>query len=87
VTAVLTAERPLADAVRQLPGPGVTLARQDTLQLRGLMDDAIRALHRCRLLGESARELAAAGLASHQGYGRRGALVALSPRATIDSRS
>jgi hypothetical protein len=87
VTAVLAAERPLADAVRQLPRRGVTLDPGQQRQLRALVGDAIRTLYRCQQLGQAARDMAAAGLAAHHGYGRRGALVAASPRATIDSRS
>jgi len=87
VVAVLTAERPLADAVRQLPGRGAPLTPEQRSRLRILVDDAVRTLHRCRQLGESAREMAAAGLAAHHGYGRHGALVAASPRTTINSRS
>jgi hypothetical protein len=55
--------------------------------LRIFVDDAVRALYRCQKLGEAAREMAAAGLAAHHGYGRRGALVTASPRTTFDSRS
>jgi hypothetical protein len=87
VAAVLAAERPLADAVRQLPGRGFTLTPEQQSRLRVLVDDTVRALQRCRQLGETARDMAAAGLAAHHGYGRRGALVAASPRTTIDSRS
>jgi hypothetical protein len=87
VAAVLAAERPLADAVRQLPGRGITLTPDQQSRLRIFVDDAVRALYRCQKLGEAAREMAAAGLAAHQGYGRRGALVTASPRTTIDSRS
>jgi hypothetical protein len=87
VAAVLAAERPLADAVRQLPGRGVTLTPDEQSRLRIFVDDAVRALYRCQKLGEAAREMAAAGLAAHHGYGRRGALVTASPRTTIDSRS
>jgi hypothetical protein len=87
VAAVLAAERPLADAVRQLPGRGITLTPDQQSRLRIFVDDAVRALYRCQKLGEAAREMAAAGLAAHHGYGRRGALVTASLRTTIDSRS
>jgi Spy/CpxP family protein refolding chaperone len=87
VAAVLTAERPLADAVRQLPGRGLTLTPEERSRLRDLIAGAARALHRCRQLGEAAREMAAAGIAAHHGYGRSGALVTTSPRTTVDSRS
>jgi hypothetical protein len=87
VAAVLTAERPLADAVRQLAGRGLTLTSDERSRLRVLVDDAVRTLYRCQQLGQAARDLAAAGIAAHHGYGRRGALVAASLRTTIDSRS
>jgi hypothetical protein len=85
--AVLAAERPLAEAVRQLPGRGVVLSSRERFRLRALVADAGRALHRCRQLGEAARDLAAAGVIAHHGYGRSGSLVAASPRTTINSRS
>jgi uncharacterized membrane protein len=87
VAAVLTAERPLADAVRQLPGRGVKLSPEERSSLRVLVDDAVRTLHRCERLGQAARGMAAAGLDAHHGYGRKGALVTTPPRTTVNSRS
>jgi hypothetical protein len=87
VTAVLAAERPLADAVRHLPSRRAILPPEDRARLRSLLGEALRALQRCRQLGETAREVAAAGLIAHHGYGRSGALVSAPTRTTIDSRS